>query len=189
MSRNPPRRSSAPLIICFGDSLTAGFQSPTSDQPQLRETPYGEFLQERLGASATIAVSGVCGELTGEMVERFARDVLARKPASVVILGGTNDLGWQATPSDILRNLLTMYDMALAAAIRPVGVTVPSIRVQDDVGTGEGRSWLEGHIQQRRGLNAMIRQICSEKRFPCIDLFAATQEQSSGLLARTTGCT
>jgi len=171
------------MIVCFGDSLTAGYQSPTPDWPQLRETPYGAFLQERLGARATVVVSGVCGELTGEMVERFPRDVIARKPISVVILGGTNDLGWQAAPADILQNLLAMYDMALAETIHSVAVTVPSIRMQGDVGTGEGRLWLEGHIRRRRELNAMIKRTCSEKRLPCIDLFAATQEQDSGLLA------
>ena len=177
------RFSAVPLIVCFGDSLTAGYQSPTPDWPQLRETPYGTFLQERLGASATIAVSGICGELTCEMVERFARDVIARKPASVIILGGTNDLGWQTAPSDILHNLAVIYDMALAESISPVAVTVPSIRVQGDAGTGEGRLWLEEHIQRRRELNAMIQQTCLEKRLPCIDLFAATQERESGLLA------
>jgi lysophospholipase L1-like esterase len=172
------------LIICFGDSLTAGYQSPTPERPQLRETPYGAFLQEWLGESAVVAVSGVCGELTAEMVERFARDVVARKPAGVVILGGTNDLGWQAAPLEILRNLTALYDMALTAAIRPVGVTVPSIRVQGDVGMGEGRKWLEEHVRRRRELNGMIQRVSSEKQFPCVDLFAATAERGSGLLAQ-----
>jgi lysophospholipase L1-like esterase len=181
---SPKARSSAvPLIVCFGDSLTAGYQSPTPDWPQLRETPYGAFLQERLGASATVVVSGVCGELTGEMVARFSRDVTARRPTDVVILGGTNDLGWQASPPDILRNLRTMYDMALTKKIRPIAVTVPSLRVQGEIGTGEGRAWLEEHIQRRRELNAMIRRVCREIQLACVDLFAATQEQESGLLA------
>ena len=183
MSRNPSRSPAVPLIVCFGDSLTAGYQSPTPDWPQLRETPYGAFLQERLDACATIAVSGVCGELTSEMVARFSRDVIALKPASVVILGGTNDLGWQAAPADIMRNLLAMYDMALAEQVRPVAVTVPSIRIAGDVGEGEGRVWLDGHIQRRRELNEMIQRACLERQLSCVDLFAATQEQGSGLLA------
>jgi lysophospholipase L1-like esterase len=183
MSRNAPQLPVSPLIICFGDSLTAGYQSPTPAWPQLRETPYGVFLQERLGAAASVAVSGLCGELTGEMVERFDRDVITRKPASVVILGGTNDLGCQAAPSDILRNLVAMYDQALAEGVQPVAVTVPSIRVQGDVGTGGGRLWLDGHLHRRRELNGMIQSVSVEKRFPCIDFFTATEEQGSGLLA------
>ncbi len=183
MSRNISRSTAVPLIVCFGDSLTAGYQSPTPDWPQLRETPYGAFLQERLGACATVAVSGVCGELTSEMVARFSRDVIALKPASVVILGGTNDLGWQAAPAEILRNLLAMYDMALAEQVRPVAVTVPSIRIAGDVGEREGRVWLDGHIQRRRELNVMIQRVCLEKQLSCVDFFTATQEQGSGLLA------
>ena len=184
MSPHASRPSAVPLIVCFGDSLTAGYQSPTPDWPQLRETPYGAFLQERLGACATVAVSGRCGELTSEMVARFPRDVIALKPASVVILGGTNDLGWQASPAEILRNLLAMYDMALADRVRPVAVTVPSIRIAGDVGEGEGRLWLDGHIQRRRELNEMIQQICLEKQISCVDFFTATQEPCSGLLAK-----
>jgi lysophospholipase L1-like esterase len=183
MSRHVSRSPAVPLIVCFGDSLTAGYQSPTPDWPQIRETPYGGFLQERLGASAAVAVSGVCGELTGEMVERFERDVLARKPAGIVILGGTNDLGWRAASSDILRNLCAMYDMALSEGARPVAVTVPSIRVSGNLGSAEGRAWLEDHIQRRRELNGMIQRACLEKRLPCVDLFAATAERGSGLLA------
>jgi len=183
MSRNLSRLPARPLLICFGDSLTAGYQSPTPGQPQLLETPYGAFLQERLGAGTRVAVSGVCGERTGEMVERFDRDVIAQNPAGVVILGGTNDLGWQAEPSGILRNLVAMYGRALAEGVQPVAVTVPSIRVQGDVGTGEGRAWLEEHIRRRRELNGMIRQACAEKRIPCVDFFSATVEQGTGLLA------
>lgn len=178
------RPQAPPLIVCFGDSLTAGYQSPTPDWPQLRETPYGSFLQERLGTAASVAVSGSCGELTGEMVKRFHRDVMARKPASVVILGGTNDLGWETAPSEILANLVAIYDLALAGGVYPVAVTVPSIRVQGVVGTGEGRRWIDGHIQRRRELNGMIQRVCLEKRFPCVDLFSATAEHGSGLLAQ-----
>ena len=184
MTRTTSRPTSAPLIVCFGDSLTAGYQTPTPEWPQLRETPYGSFLQEQLGAAASVAVSGLCGELTGGMLERFPRDVMARKPTSVVILGGTNDLGWEAAPADILDNLVAMYELALTGGVYPVAVTVPSIRVQGEVGTGEGGRWLEGHIRRRRELNGMIQRACLEKRFPCIDLFAATTDQGSGLLAQ-----
>ena len=114
------------LIICFGDSLTAGFQSPTAECPDYQETPYGRFLAERLGNRAQVQVSGVCGELTAEMVERFDSDVIRHRPAWVVILGGTNDLGWNLPPAEILRNLTAMYGRAAMAGIRVAAVTVPS---------------------------------------------------------------
>jgi acyl-CoA thioesterase I len=171
------------LIVCFGDSLTAGYQSPTQDWPQLRETPYGAFLQERLGASATVATSGLCGELTGEMAARFSREVIALKPAGVVILGGTNDLGCMVPPEEIMHNLASLYDMALAAETQPVAVTVPSIRIAGDIGAGDDRAWQDGPIRRRRELNGMIQRVCLKKQLSCIDFFTATQEQGSGLLA------
>ncbi|MGH7260233.1 MAG: SGNH/GDSL hydrolase family protein [Nitrospiraceae bacterium] len=184
MSRNDSRIPAAPLIICFGDSLTAGYQSPTSEYPAIRETPYGVFLQERLGSKVRILVSGLCGELTEEMVRRFRRDVILKQPASVVILGGTNDLGCMVHPEEIMRHLATMYDAAAAADVQPVAVTVPSIRIAGDVGAGDGRAWLDGHIQCRRELNDLILRACRERSLPCVDLFAATQEPDSGWLAQ-----
>lgn len=184
MSRNDSRTPAAPLIVCFGDSLTAGYQSPTFEHPAIRETPYGAFLQERLGSKVRILVSGLCGELTEEMVRRFHRDVILKQPASVVILGGTNDLGYMVHPEEIMRRLATMYDAAVAVEIQPVAVTVPSIRIAGDVGAGDGRAWLDGHIQRRRELNDLILRACRERSLSCVDLFAATQEPDSGWLAQ-----
>ena len=123
------RVGSIPEIVCFGDSLTAGYQSPDRGHPFPRETPYGSFLQERLASRARVTVRGVCGELTGEMALRFRRDVLDHRPDSVVILGGTNDLGWNAEPPEIMRNLVKMHEQALHAGIQSVAVTVPSVRL------------------------------------------------------------
>jgi len=160
-----------PLIVCFGDSLTAGFQSPTPDCPDFLETPYGKFLGERLRDRARIQVSGVCGELTRDMIRRFERDVLCHKPAWTVILGGTNDLGWDILPSEIMRNLAAMYEQAMAAGIRVATVTVPSIRGLDD------------HIPRRLELNRLIADYCAGKRLPCVDLFTATAEPGTQRLA------
>lgn len=169
------------LIICFGDSLTVGYQSPTYDAPHVQETPYGAFLQEHLGSTAQIMISGLCGELTGEMVTRFRRDVLAHHPAYVVILGGTNDLGWNVQPAEIMQNLVTMYEQALAAHIRPVAVTVPSIRM--DVFSGESRQWLNEHILRRKNINRLITDYCRRKKLACVDLFTATAEPATCWLA------
>lgn len=162
---------SLPTIICFGDSLTAGFQSPTPERPVAEDTPYGMFLQERMRNRAEVRVSGVCGELTSEMACRFSRDVLAHHPVATVILGGTNDLGWDRIPQDIMRDLLEMYEQARAAGVQAVGVTVPSIRGFDD------------HVPRRLELNAMIRDHCAALGMSCADLFSATAETGALRLA------
>ncbi len=187
-------QDAVPLILCFGDSLTAGYQAATMASPQMRETPYGRFLQDRLGARARVAVSGRCGETTGDMVTRFPRDLKPHRPAWVVILGGTNDLGWQAAPSDIMDNLAYLYDHSLNRGIRPIAVTVPSIRVggdpeeaastsTDPALLGEAQRWLADHIDRRRILNRLIMSACAEKGMACVDLFADTAEPDTGQLA------
>ena len=170
-------------ILCFGDSLTAGFQSSTPDNPQGTETPYGRFLQEMAGPSVLVSVSGVCGELTGEMAMRFRSAVLAHQPAYVVILGGTNDLGWNAAPPDIMRNLLKMYELSAGAGIKPVPVTVPSIRIGDDLCSEEGRRWFADHLDRRLRLNELILHYAESKGLAAFDLFAATAEPGTQQLA------
>jgi acyl-CoA thioesterase-1 len=160
-----------PLIVCFGDSLTAGWQSPLPGVSPTPETPPGKFLQARLKGRATVVVSGVCGELTAEMVARFRREVLSLRPASSVILGGTNDLGWDVPPKEIFGNLLTMYEDARREGLQAVAVTVPSIRGFDD------------QIPRRRELNALIAGACADRGIPCVDLFAATAEAETQRLA------
>ena len=167
-------------IVCFGDSLTAGYQSPTYDVPTVQETAYGSFLQARLGTQATVITSGVCGELTGDMVLRFRRDVLAHSPDYVVILGGTNDLGWHVALAEILNHLVRMYELALGAGIQPVALTVPSIRMEGDPAAEQ---WLHELVTQRQHLNRLITEYCVKNRIACCDLFTATADPRTLLLA------
>lgn len=171
------------MIVCFGDSLTAGFQSPTSQNPTGQATPYGAFLQESLGGLVEIRISGVCGELTGEMVRRFSRDVLQWSPSHVIILGGTNDLGWNVTPAEIFENLMHMYEQAGFAKVVVVPVTVPSIRIDLDGAGPDGKVWLRQHVERRYQLNGLIREYGASKGLPVVDLFSATAELSTGHLA------
>ena len=154
-------------IIAFGDSLTAGAQSPTRENPMGASTPYGEFLQQLLGGSVEVQVRGINGELTTEMVMRFGRDVLSLKPDYVMILGGTNDLGWNTPPQEIMRNLVTMYERARRAGLTPVAITVPSIRGLDEL------------IHPRHVLNNLILEYAQAHSQPIVDLFIATAEAES----------
>jgi acyl-CoA thioesterase I len=118
-------------------------------------------------------VSGVCGERTAEMMERVNRDVIRHRPSYVVILGGTNDLGWGVGPGQIMMNLRHMYEAARQSAIQPVALTVPSIRGYDT------------SIAGRLELNGMIQSYSAQTDMPCVDLFAATAEPLTGRLAES----
>lgn len=169
--------------MCFGDSLTAGFQSPTRDNPTGRETPYGQFLQSYLGDVVEVRTSGICGELTGEMIVRFQRGVLHHQPDYVPILGGTNDLGWNVSPSEIMCNLAMMYEQTLAMGGLPLPVTVPSIRVEDGPDGTVGQEWIAEHLDRRSRLNKLIQNYAGSKGLAYVDLFAATVDPQSGQLA------
>ena len=158
-------------IVAFGDSLTAGAQSPTPENPNGQSTPYGEFLQKMLGDEAVVIVRGRSGELTGEMVTRLSRDVLLERPDYVVVLGGTNDLGWGAPIRDIIQNLSTIYNQIKGDRAIPVGVTIPSIQGFDQL------------IPPRQELNRWIIETCRTHDQPFIDLFAATADPKTLRLA------
>lgn len=158
-------------IITFGDSLTVGYQTPTDAHPDVEPTPYGRFVRELIGPTAEVVVSGVNGELTGEMAMRLGRDVIEPGPDYVVILGGSNDLGWNAQPAAVMRNLTTMYERCRAAGITPIGVTVPSIR------------GLDALIPPRRALNQLILDYGRARAQSIVDLFTATAEPETLRLA------
>jgi acyl-CoA thioesterase I len=160
-------------IVTLGDSLTTGYQSPGPDHFLGASTPYGEFLRDLLGDTAEVLVRGVNGELTGEMALRLGADVISLKPDYVVILGGTNDLGWGAPPHDIMRNIGAMYERALGAGIQAVAVTVPSIRGLDQM------------IPPRLLLNRLIVEYGRNRSLPCVDLFTATAEPETQRLAES----
>jgi len=66
---------------------------------------------------------GISGQTTPQMLVRFHADVVALKPAAVVILGGTNDIAGNTGPSTnamIQDNLQAMTEIAQANGIRVV---------------------------------------------------------------------
>jgi lysophospholipase L1-like esterase len=66
---------------------------------------------------------GISGQTTPQMVVRFRQDVVALKPAVVVILAGTNDIAGNTGPSTlemIEDNLTSLTEIAQANRIRVV---------------------------------------------------------------------
>ena len=167
-------------IVCFGDSLTVGYQSPTTAHPYYHETPYGQMLQRWFGEKAEVLVCGVNGELTSEMIVRFPRAVIPHTPDYVVILGGTNDLGFNIGKEDILRNLVQLCELARKASILPIVVTIPSLRSPGGDGETE---FIWPQIERRIELNQAIKVYCRTSEISCIDLFSQTMEEGSGQLA------
>ena len=136
-----------PRIILLGDSIT--YHWPEETLPAL--------------PGALIVNRGIPGQNTTQMLLRFEDDVVALRPAAVVILAGTNDLrslGPHPAPRDavvgqIARNVTAMADIADARRIRVILCTIPP--VGPDQATGQrdpatilaANEWLRGFAAVR----------------------------------------
>ena len=85
---------------------------------------------------------GISGQTTPQMLVRFRQDVIALKPAVVVILAGTNDIAGNTGPSTlemIEDNLASMTELAHANGIRVVLVVgAAGVRLSVEAGPRAG---------------------------------------------------
>ena len=178
-------------IVCFGDSLTLGYRSPTRDLPCPEHISYGTYLQEWLGANGDVVIHGVCGETTQDMRTRFRAQVLDLLPQVVIVLGGTNDFGLSLPSITIFENLQFFYEEAQTRGILPVAVTIPSLREdiwQDDTSVdllamGDMTPAIQEAISLRVHLNQQIQECGCQRKFPVIDWFTETCDPITQALA------
>jgi acyl-CoA thioesterase-1 len=157
-------------IIALGDSLTVGetgftfsgseFVSPYPKCLQQLAEEYLRYVQSNV--KVKVLNRGIDGDLTSGMLQRFSSDVVDEKADYVIILGGTNDLGWGLDPAMIAHNLASMYDVALNMGIGAVACSVPSILGFD------------GLIPPRVDLNRVIHAEAERRRMAFVDLFTTT---------------
>ena len=126
-----PEHQKPVVIVALGDSTTAGtpeFKSPIEVPPNgsgNQESQFAYWLMQR-HPGWTVLNRGVNGERTDQIAARFDRDVVAAKPAVVIILAGVNDVYQGRTVADVTSQLRGMYDRAAAAGIPVVaGSIVP----------------------------------------------------------------
>lgn len=111
-----------PVIVAFGDSLTAGFGADTGDS-------YPDFLEKDLNAQGyhyQVINQGISGNTTKDGVDRLA-DALRLKPALVIVAFGGND-GLRGLPIASTReNLDRIVDTLLHSGTKVVlgGITLP----------------------------------------------------------------
>src|SRR5437762_13522203 len=104
-------RAPADRVVFMGNSITDGWAK--FFPAQFPGKPY-------LGR-------GIGGQTTPQMLVRFRQDVIALKPAVVVILAGTNDIAGNTGPSTlemIEDNLASMAELGRANGIRVVLASV-----------------------------------------------------------------
>jgi acyl-CoA thioesterase I len=111
-----------PLLVCFGDSLTAGYGADPGQS-------YPDYLQadlDAMGYKYRVVNEGISGNTTKDGVERL-KSVVALKPAVVVVEFGGND-GLRGLPiEDSRANLDRIVATLKASGARVVlaGITLP----------------------------------------------------------------
>ncbi|KAI1073524.1 SGNH hydrolase [Whalleya microplaca] len=150
-------------ILCFGDSLTAGYPAGN---------PYAERLRERLAAAfpgyeIECEVDGVPGDLVtrGSFVERmqwYWKQANVQEPYDwTIVLGGTNDIGWGHQPRPILEALERTWEIPLSRRGKVLALTIPDTKARNgDVG------------KRRDALNAAIKGY-KKPNFYTYDLYTA----------------
>ena len=110
------------MIVAFGDSLTAGYGTDTGNS-------YPDFLERDLNAKGfhyRVVNAGISGYTTKDGLDRLD-DVLALKPALVIVAFGGND-GLRGLPIESTRrNLDRIVSTLQHAGVKVVlgGITLP----------------------------------------------------------------
>jgi lysophospholipase L1-like esterase len=122
---------------------------------------------------------GISGQTTPQMLVRFRADVIALKPAVVVILAGTNDIAGNTGPSTlemIMDNIIGMSEMAKANGIK---VVLSSVLPVFDY------PWKPGLEPANKiiSLNKMIKDYSDKSGCIYLDYFTPTADERNGMKA------
>ena len=142
-----PPQAGKPRIVFFGDSIT--------DFWRLNEYfPEKDFVNR-----------GISGQITGEMLGRMMADVVALKPAAVLILAGTNDLARGVNLAAIQNNCTMISDVADAHKIKVIWASVlPVSDYHKDNDPSYERS-VQRPPEFIRGLNVWLEQLCRSRGY------------------------
>ena len=116
-------------IVAMGDSTTAGtpaFKSPREAPPNGSgdETSQYAYWLMKAHPDWEVINQGINAQRSDVIAARFDEDVIAKKPAVVVIIAGVNDV-YQGRPAQHVKDqLAAMYKRAHDAGIRVVAGTI-----------------------------------------------------------------
>jgi lysophospholipase L1-like esterase len=120
---------------------------------------------------------GISGQTTPQMLLRFRADVIALKPAAVVILAGINDIAGNTGPSTlemIMDNITSMAELAQANNIVPILCSLlPAYECQ----------WNPGQEPAEKviALNKMIKSYASAHKLIYVDYYTPMVDERKGL--------
>lgn len=149
-----PAAAGEKRVVFMGDSITDGWDIAKSFPGK----PYVN--------------RGIGGQTTPQMLVRFHPDVVALKPAVVVILAGTNDIAGNTGPEtleEIEGNLQSMADIARAEGIRVVMSSVTPVYPAE----GPKLQFYKDRPPEKiRAINEWLRAYCTRTGCVYLDYYA-----------------
>ena len=173
---NPDEEPSI-TILGFGDSLTAGTPGYDPDFGGDERSQYGFWLLESGRSEGHHRISfvnqGAPGELAQLMPGRLERLLQQKHYNTVIILGGSNDIGWGYPVHAIFKTLTNLWSLASDSGARVVACTVPPIgSVFPDIQVKQGE------------LNGLILRAPNDiKGLIVVDLFSVLADSDNLLLS------
>lgn len=151
-------------IICFGDSLTFGYQVSQQEK-------WHVIAANKTGIQ--LVNRGVNGDTTEGMRGRFQQQVLNAKPEGVILMGGYNDIFFNRSWEPAAQNISTMVDQSIASGLQVFVAIPPPIHLP--VAFKEG-----GEMVDFEKAAVMIEDYCQwlrdfsvSARIPTLDFSAA----------------
>ena len=171
-----PREKFAIEILGFGDSLTAGTPGYDPDFGGDERFQYAFWLLKSSKSEGIHHISfvnqGVPGELAQLMHGRLERLLQQKRYDTVIILGGSNDIGWGYPVHAIFKTLTNLWGLASDKGARVVTCTVPPIG-----------SIFPGIQEKQRELNSLILRAKNEiEGIVTVDLFSVLADSNDLLL-------
>lgn len=120
---------------------------------------------------------GISGQTTPQMLLRFRQDVIALKPAVVVILAGINDIAENTGPYSAEATAGNIFSMCELAKQNDIKVIICSVLPATDF------PWRRGlePAQKVIGLNKTIKEYAAKNKLFYVDYFSAMVNEKSGL--------
>ncbi|HTJ65548.1 MAG TPA: GDSL-type esterase/lipase family protein [Alphaproteobacteria bacterium] len=155
-----------PKIVFIGDSVTEAWGGA---EPELFSNGYVN--------------RGIAGQTTPQLLLRFYQDVVALKPQTVHIQGGTNDIAGNTgpeSPQDFKNNIMAMVELAKLYRIRVLLGAIPPARKYDWSPTVMPTA----HILE---LNAWMKAYAKRRGIVFIDYYAALADTAGDFNPSFTG--
>ncbi|NLI93408.1 MAG: GDSL family lipase [Peptococcaceae bacterium] len=147
-SNTPQTNAAAPVdnskpantkIVCLGDSFTYGYPGQPKDS-----------WPDRLAGVLKIEVvnGGKVYQNSGDLLERFDQDVIAKKPGRVVIFAGVGDALREKKLDEYQKNIKSMVEKAQANQIKPI-LALPVPYPGTDKLCKEYRDWEQAYAREK----------------------------------------